>query len=175
MGLDYSINVKIKRRKTGETINTIEIAYWRKFWSLRSETMRIAMSDEDKVIQYDADWLLEVKPEVLEDIIECLTSAVADRNDELHSDSIWGSVTGRQVTLRQLIRLCPWDNLFARFEDILAEDMLDGSREAYLNDIDDIFEDIKKDPEYPVDLIDLKEICMTLEEYEFSLEIINSY
>lgn len=174
MGLDYSIEVKIKRRKTNDEIANFEIAYWRKFWSLRSETMRVAMSDEDKVIKYDADWLLEVKPEVLEDIIECLTSAVADRNDELHSDSIWGSVHGRQITLRQLMRLCPWDNLFARFEDILVEDMLDGSREAYLNDIEDILRDIEEDSEFPADL-NLKEILMTLEEYEFSLEIINSY
>jgi hypothetical protein len=174
MGLDYSIGVRIKRRKTNDEIANFEIAYWRKFWSLRSETMRVAMADEDKVIKYDADWLLEVKPEVLEDIIECLTSAVADRNDELHSDSIWGSVHGRQITLRQLMRLCPWDNLFARFEDILAEDMLDGSREAYLDDIADILADIKEDSEFPNDL-DLKEILMTLEEYEFSLEIINSY
>lgn len=111
---------------------------------------------------------------MLEDIIECLTSAVADRNDELHSDSIWGSVHGRQITLRQLMRLCPWDNLFARFEDILAEDMFDGSREAYLNDIEDIIQDIEGDSEFPDDL-DFKEILMTLEEYEFSLEIINSY
>jgi hypothetical protein len=174
MGLDYSIGVRIKRRKTNDEIANFEIAYWRKFWSLRSETMRVAMADEDKVIKYDADWLLEVKPEVLEDIIECLTSAVADRNDELHSDSIWGSVHGRQITLRQLMRLCPWDNLFARFEDILAEDMLDGSREDYLNDIEDILRDIEDDSEFPNDL-DLKEILMTLEEYEFSLEIINSY
>lgn len=174
MGLDYSIEVKIKRRKTNDKIANFEIAYWRKFWSLRSETMRVAMADEDKVIKYDADWLLEVKPEVLEDIIECLTSAVADRNDELHSDSIWGSVHGRQITLRQLMRLCPWDNLFARFDDILAEDMLDGSREAYLNDIEDILQDIEEDSEFP-DGLDLKEILMTLEEYEFSLEIINSY
>ena len=174
MGLDYSIEVKIKRRKTNDEIANFEIAYWRKFWSLRSETMRVAMADEDKVIKYNADWLLEVKPEVLEDIIECLTSAVADRNDELHSDSIWGSVHGRQITLRQLMRLCPWDNLFARFEDILAEDMLDGSREAYLNDIEDILRDIEEDSEFP-DGLDLKEILMTLEEYEFSLEIINSY
>lgn len=174
MGLDYSIGVRIKRRKTNDEIANFEIAYWRKFWSLRSETMRVAMADEDKVIKHDADWLLEVKPEVLEDIIECLTSAVADRNDELHSGSIWGSVHGRQITLRQLMRLCPWDNLFARFEDILAEDMLDGSREAYLNDIEDIIRDIEEDSEFPDDL-DLKEILMTLEEYEFSLEIINSY
>lgn len=174
MGLDYDISVKIKRRKTGETIHTIEIAYWRKFWALRTKTMQVAMANPDKVIRYDADWLLEVKPEVLEDIIECLTTAVADRSDEFHSDSIWGSIHGRQITLQQLMRLCPWDNLFARFEDILATDMLDGSREAYLNEIDDIFNDIRRDPEYPTDF-DLRELCMTLEEFEFTLEIVNSY
>ena len=174
MGLDYDISVKIKRRKTGETIHTIEIAYWRKFWTLRTKTMNVAMANPDKVIKYDADWRLEVKPEVLEDIIECLSTAVADRNDELHSDSIWGSVYGRQITLKQLMRLCPWDNLFARFEDILAEDMLDGSREDYLDDIADILADIREDSEFPEGL-DLKEILMTLEEYEFTLEIINSY
>lgn len=174
MGLDYDIGVKIKRRKTGETLHTIEIAYWRKFWALRTKTMNVAMANPDKVIGYDTDWRLEVKPEVLEDIIECLSTAVADRNDELHSDSIWGSVHGRQITLKQLMRLCPWDNLFARFDDILAEDMLDGSREDYLDDIADILADIREDSEFPEGL-DLKEILMTLEEYEFTLEIINSY
>ena len=70
MGLDYDISVKIKRRKTGEVLRTIEIAYWRKFWSLRTKTMNVAMANPDKVIKYDADWRLEVKPEVLEDIMD---------------------------------------------------------------------------------------------------------
>lgn len=174
MGLDYSINVKIKRRKDQEVVADFEIAYWRKCWALRTKTMQAARANEENVISYNKDWQLEVEPEALEDIIETLSAAVADRNDELFTDSIWGSVHGRQITLRQLMRLCPWDNLFARFEDILAEDMLDGSREAYLNDIEDILRDIEDDSEFPDDL-DLKEILMTLEEYEFSLETINSY
>ena len=46
------------------------------------------MANEENIISYNEDWQLEVKPEVLEDIIEVLSAAVADRNDELFTDSI---------------------------------------------------------------------------------------
>ena len=173
MGLDYEICVKITERSTNAVIKTFEIAYWRKCWALRTKTMNVARANPEKVIQFDTDWRLEVETSVLEDIIECLTTAVADRNDELHTDSIWGGPRARQITLRQLERLCLWDNLFARFEDILAEDK-GPERLCYIDEIGDILDEIEQDEEYPSDF-DISEILSNLENYKFTLEIINSY
>ena len=172
MGLDYDISVKITERATNDT-HIIEIAYWRKCWALRTQTMNVARANPEKVIQFENDWRLEVEPDVLEDIIECLATAVADRNDELHTDSIWDAPRARQITLRQLERLCPWDNLFARFEDILAENK-GPDRRNYIDEIGDILDEIEQDEEFPDD-INLTNILNNLEDYKFSLEIINSY
>ena len=176
MGLDYSINVKIKRRKDQEVVADFEIAYWRKCWALRTKTMQAARANEENVISYNKDWQLEVKPEALEDIIETLSAAVADRNDELFTDSIWDAHSARQVTIRQLLRLCAWDNLFARFEDILVYENIE-DREDYLNCgiIADVICDIEDKGDYPDTKFNLHDVLMTLEEYEFSIEIINSY
>ena len=176
MGLDYEISVKLKRRKDNEVIANFEIAYWRKCWTLRTKTMEVAMANEENVISYNEDWQLEVKPEALEDIIETLSAAVADRNDELFTDSIWGAHSARQITIRQLSRLCAWDNLFARFEDILAYENIE-DRERYLDSgvIADVIRDIEDEGDYPDTKFNLHDVLMTLEEYEFSIEIINSY
>lgn len=183
MGLDYSINVKIKWRKDQEVVADFEIGYWRKCWALRTKTMQAARANEENVISYDEDWQLEVKPEALEDIIKTLSAAVADRNDEMFIDSIWGAHSARQIILRQLSRLCAWDNLFARFEDILAYKNIE-DRRSYLNcgiiadvicDIEDEIRDIEDEGDYPDTRFNLYDVLMTLEEYEFSIEIINSY
>jgi len=174
MGLDYSINVKIKRRKDQEVVADFEIAYWRKCWALRTKTMQAAMANEENVISYNEDWQLEVKPEALEDIIKTLSAAVADRNDELFTDSIWDAHSVRQITIRQLSRLCTWDNLFARFDDILSCETIE-ERAEYLNYCYDIIRDIEDEGDFPSDLNNLYDVLMALEEYEFSIEIINSY
>lgn len=176
MGLDYEISIKLKRRKDNEVVANFEIAYWRKCWALRTKTMQVAMANEENVTSYDEDWRLEVKPKALEDIIETLSAAVADRNDELFTDSIWGAHSARQITIHQLLRLCAWDNLFARFEDILSCETIE-DREYYLNHgiIADIIADINEEGDYPNTEFNLFDVLMTLEEYEFSIEIINSY
>lgn len=176
MGLDYEISVKLKRRKDNEVVANFEIAYWRKCWSLRTKTMQAAMANDENIISYNEDWQLEVKPEVLEDIIEILSTAVVDRNDEMFTDSIWGAHSARQITIRQLSRLCVWDNLFACFEDILSYENIE-DRERYLDSgvIADVIRDIEDESDYPDTKFNLHDVLMTLEEYEFSIEIINSY
>lgn len=176
MGLDYEMSIKLKRRKDNEVVANFEIAYWRKCWTLRTKTMQVAMANEENVISYDEDYQLEVKPEALEDIIEILSAAVADRNDEMFIDSIWGAHSARQITIRQLSTLCAWDNLFARFEDILAYENIE-DRERYLDSgvIADVIRDIEDEGDYPDTKFNLHDVLMTLEEYEFSIEIINSY
>ena len=174
MGLDYSINVKIKRKMDKEVVADFEIAYWRKCWSLRTDTMNAVLGNKENVIEYKNDWCIEAKPEALEDIIEVLAAAISDRNDSIFSDSIWDAPAARQITLRQLIRLGPWDNLFARFDDILSCETIEERAES-LNGCYDIIRDIEDEEDFPNDLINLYDALMTLEEYEFSLEIINSY
>lgn len=176
MGLDYEMSIKLKRRKDNEVVANFEIAYWRKCWTLRTETMRVAMANEENVISYDDDWQLEVKPEALGDIIGTLAAAVADREDEMFTDSIWDAHSARQITIRQLSRLCAWDNLFAQFEDILAYENIE-DRERYLDNgvIADVIRDIEDEGDYPDTKFNLHDVLMTLEEYEFSIEIINSY
>lgn len=176
MGLDYEIDIKLKRKKDNEIVANFEIAYWRKCWTLRTNTMQVAMANVEDIISYNEDWRVEVKPEVLGDIIETLSAAVADRNDEMFTDSIWGAHSARQITIRQLSRLCAWDNLFARFEDILTYDNIE-DREHYLDSgvIADVISDIEDEGDYPDTKFNLYDVLMNLEEYEFSIEIINSY
>ena len=176
MGLDYEMSIKLKRRKDNEEVANFEIAYWYQCWTLCTKTMQAAMANEENVISYDEDWQIEVKPEALGDIIETLSAAVADRDDEMFTDSICGAHSARQITIRQLSRLCAWDNLFARFEDILAYENIE-DRERYLDSgiIADVIHDIEDEGDYPDTKFNLHDVLMTLEEYEFSIEIIYSY
>lgn len=178
MGLDYSIEVGIRDRRTNSDVAEIEIGYWRKCYSLRSETMLVALKDEDKVLRRDSDYFIETTIDVLEDIIKFLSAAIPDEDNDIFTQSIWGGIVARMITVKQLERMIPWHSLFLRFPDIIDDDK--ETRKLRLEELEDI--DILKYIEYDMTktgngsgTIDLKGILMDIENYQFTLRIYNSY
>ena len=177
MGLDYSIEVGIRDRRTNNEVAEIEIGYWRKCYSLRSETMLVALKDEDKVLRRDDDYFIETAVDVLEDIIKLLSAAIPDEDNDIFTQSIWGGIVARMITVKQLERMIPWHSLFLRFPDIIDDDK--ETRKLRLEELED---DILKYIEYDMteagvgrETIDLKDILMDIENYQFTLRIYNSY
>lgn len=159
MGLDFSIRVEFKNKKTGESM-TFEIAYWRKFWALRNEVLHLFDRNTD-------EFLTIIKPEDLAKIINLLAEAITDRDSEIH-DSVWGRNMGRRITARQIERLCFWDSLFESLPYIKE----DKARREEI--IDDLEVDIEC-YEYDTSNEDLKHILMSIEDYDITIEIYNSY
>ncbi len=160
MGLDFSIEVDFKNKKTGESL-TFEMAYWRKFWTLRDEVLRLFDQSTD-------EYLTIIKPEDLRKIIKLLADAITDRDSEIFHDSIWGGNVGRRITVHQIERLCFWDSLF---ESLLWIKEDEAHREQI---IDDLEIDIER-YEYDASSEDLEHVLMSIEDYDFTIRIENSY
>lgn len=160
MGLDFSIEVEFKNKKTGESM-TFEIAYWRKFWTLRNEVLHLFGKDAD-------EFLTIIKPEDLRKIIKLLTEAIADRDSEIFHDSIWGGNVGRRITARQIERLCFWDSLF---ESLLWIKEDKTSRKQIIDDLEIDIEHY----EYDTSNEDLKQVLTSIEDYDITIKIYNSY
>lgn len=160
MGLDFSIEVEFKNKKTGESM-AFEIAYWRKFWTLRNEVLHLFGKDAD-------EFLTIIKPEDLRKIIKLLTEAIADRDSEIFHDSIRGGNVGRRITARQIERLCLWDSLF---ESLLWIKEDKTSRKQI---IDDLEIDIERF-DYEPSSAELEYVLTFIEDYDFTIKIYNSY
>lgn len=160
MGLDFSIEVEFKNKKTGESM-TFEMAYWRKFWTLRNEVLHLFGKDAD-------EFLTIIKPEDLRKIIKLLAEAIADRDSEIFHDSIWGGNVGRRITARQIERLCLWDSLF---ESLLWIKEDETSRKQI---IDDLEIDIERF-DYEPSSAELEYVLTFIEDYDFTIKIYNSY
>ena len=161
MGLDFGIEVKFKNKKTGESI-TFEIAYWRKFWTLRDEVLRLFGKSTD-------EYLTIIKPEDLRKIIKLLAEAIVDRDNEMFHDSVWGGNRGRRITAYQIERLCFWDSLF---ESLLwiKEDKDETRRKQTIDDLE-----IDERYFYDESSEELEYILMNIEDYDITIEIYNSY
>ena len=160
MGLDFGIEVIFKHKKTGATTH-FEAAYWRKFWALRNEVLRLFDKDSD-------EYLTVIEPEDLAKIINLLAEAITDRDSWMFENSIWGRNMGRRITVHQITRLCFWDSLFESLPYI-KEDK--AHREEI---IDDLEIDIER-YEYDTSNEDLKHVLMSIEDYDITVEIYNSY
>lgn len=160
MGLDFSIEVEFKNKKTGESM-TFEMAYWRKFWTLRNEVLHLFGKDAD-------EFLTIIKPEDLRKIIKLLAEAIADRDSEIFHDSIWSGNVGRRITVRQIERLCLWDSLF---ESLLWIKEDETSRKQI---IDDLEIDIERF-DYEPSSAELEYVLTFIEDYDFTIKIYNSY
>lgn len=176
MGLDFSIEAHFHREKDNEVDDfDIEIAYFRKFWSLRTEIMWYADKNPQDVIETQEDFLVRTKLEVLPRVMEYLLDACKDRTNIIFEDSIWGEVNGRASVLRQLSRMSDWDNLFVRFPDILVED--EEHRRDYLNNslIYDAVISITQDADCKLSPEEFLDILLHLEDWDISLCFYNSY
>ena len=160
MGLDFSIEVEFKNKKTGES-EIFEIAYWRKFWTLRDEVLRLFGKSTD-------EYLTIIKPEDLRKIIKLLAEAIADRDNEVFHDSIWGGNVGRRITAHQIERLCFWDSLFESLLWIKEDET--SSRKQVIDDLE-----IDESYFYGGSSEPLEYMLMHIEDYDFIIKIYNSY
>lgn len=175
MGLDFSIHINFKNINTLEE-QSVEIAYWRKFFELRSRIMELA-KNSGTFLREEDDTFIETEIDFIEDIVTFLCNEIPDRQSEVFSDSIWGGACGRQIVIRELERLCLWDTIYSRLNDIRDANDMDyrTSFTFILSELGDIIEDIERDAEYKDSDINLVNILEKLEDYEITLQIFNSY
>lgn len=146
MGLDFSIDVKLKNKQTGDERN-LELAYWRKCYGIRDMIVEVAMNDRVKHKDNFQDVDIVCDPAAIHDINEHLIEELGNLNSSYWTDSIWTTFETREQTLHNLAAM------------LTFEDWLYGKCE--LNDIS--FE------ESPTSML------QNVGDYEVYLEIINSY
>lgn len=117
MGLDFSIEIRIKDKKTKE-VTSIEAAYWRKCYGIRDEVMDAALHS-NLILKYDEDYYLRVKAEAIETINDRLTQILSDK--EVLEQSIWGYTSTRRQTLLNLECLFEWENFIQEFLSAKAD------------------------------------------------------
>lgn len=111
MGLDFSIEIRIKDKQTKE-VTSLEAAYWRKCYGIRDEVMDAALHS-DLILKYDEDYYLRVKAEAIEAINDRLIQTLSDK--EVLEQSIWGYFSTRRQTLLNLELLFEWENFIQEF------------------------------------------------------------
>lgn len=107
MGLDYSIFLAIRDKETKINQHVIEIAYWRKGWSIRDELNLIA----NKPIYgmpdvYDkSDIWHTCSPAVLQAVVDLFKDNMNDIMCDLWTNSIFSAVSTRDHTIRKLANI----------------------------------------------------------------------
>lgn len=174
MGLDFSIEIRIKDKKTKE-VTSIEAAYWRKCYGIRDEVMDAALHS-NLILKYNEDYYLRVKAEAIEAINDRLIQTLSDR--EVLEQSIWGYISTRRQTLLNLEQLFDWENFLQEF--IGAKDS--GEEVEWDNDTQFLCERLKGyiqtynstyNAHFDVDLAE--KVLKTPSNYKVSIEINNSY
>ena len=174
MGLDFSIEIRIKDKKTKE-VTSLEAAYWRKCYGIRDEVMDAALHS-NLTLKYDEDFYLRVKAEAIETINDRLIQALSDK--EVLEQSIWDYFSTRRQTLLNLELLFEWENFIQEF--------LDAKRSGVKVEMDSdnkdlcshLSESIKRlnaayNARFDVDLP--RKIFEDPSNYKVSIEINNSY
>ena len=108
MGLDYTIYLAIRDKETKVNQHIIEIAYWRKGWSIRNELNNIANKPIYKlpdVYNMPDDMWITCSPAVLQAVADLFTSNMNDVMCELWTNSIFPAVCTRDNTIRQLANI----------------------------------------------------------------------
>lgn len=158
MGLDYYIDLIILEKETKAHVASVELAYWRKCYSLRDVIHDDFARDNDYIIETDSDTYVKCEVGVLAPLVDELTELVRRVNDHAWSDSVWNSPTSVRIqTAKQLGKLIAAQEWFLNKKatpDNIAYDV-----GPYL----EIDEDIVYD------------VCTNPDKYEVFIEFINSY
>lgn len=176
MGLDLMIYLRAKE-KNGFSYN-IEIAYWRKFWSLRDELLKLFTSKKEDIISQYEDITTEVPISYLYDTILLLSDKIPHKEDICFDNSVWDTAEARLITIDNLKELCAWESAL----DILANGDADyRSEENFRYTFEELinldqgissegdgYDDFRKDKKV-VDLL------MNFDNYTWTLELENSY
>lgn len=172
MGLDYSIELNITNKKT-KMGDCYEIAYWRKHYSIRSETMR-CIQESEAFVEQDDDFRIVATIDAIPILIDFLGKSLADRESDLFTNSLWDHRTARLITVRQLMRMCAWDSLLCEIENIKTIIEPEIRVEAIDEILGDILEELDSYEDKPIS-DSLKNYLIHAEDYDFTIEIINSY
>lgn len=149
IGLDLSIYAHLKDKKTGVE-STIEIAYWRKAYSIRNMLVNVAEKYSVPSPYNYGDIQIYCRTAALDEIIENLIRELTNIDSPYWTDAIWDAEETRETTLTNLNNLLIFrDWLVGKCE---TEFMLTHCFELY--DTSD---------------------CGKRNQYEVCLEILNSY
>lgn len=172
MGLDLSIELLIKEKKSGAIVGMEELAYWRKHWGLRDELLKLFTSNKDDILYADVDIETRVPLSYLPAAIELICDKIKDyaRGDAtMFSNSIWDAEQTVQQTIEELKRLCIANDCLIAKETMTKEELL-----LYMDSIGiDISEPVyywMNNSEFTIE-----DIVKNIEDYEFCLVLINSY
>lgn len=133
MGLDYSIEAKITNLKTNEH-KQFEIAYWRKCWGLKDVLQKVANKYSINTID---DIEIDCNIEVISEVIDTLLETLKDINNNAWSNSFWGTLKTRTITVEELAKILVFD---AWIKADNYEDFMEASETlAYKTGIDEDF------------------------------------
>lgn len=177
MGLDLTIYLRAKNKETNANYD-IEIAYWRKCWSLRDELLKLfTFKKEDIISQYE-DIITEVPMLYLPDIIFLLSEKIPYEEDVCFDNSVWNSAEARLITIDNLKNLCAWESaldiLVNSDADYRSEENFRCSFEELINLDQSISSesDVLMNSEKIKKVVDL---LMNFDNYTWTLVLENSY
>ena len=104
MGLDYSISLCIREKDTKVEKWNIDIAYWRKAWSLSSKFQEIAYSPKYE-ISHNSDWLCFCHQSVLPEIAKVIKDNINNLDSDYWTDSVFPAVSTRHNSIIQLAQI----------------------------------------------------------------------
>lgn len=172
MGLDTTITLSLRNKKTEEEVASVEVAYWRKYWGLTLTLLHIAREEpnwwnERKDRESEDDFLTTCNPCVLTDWIEKITELLKNPEANEWSDSLWGSVCARGYTARQLEDILIAESIINSMNAYsleLCSDLFEKSTDAYFKRINP-FKDEKL----------INEVENNPRDFEWLVELENSY
>lgn len=173
MGLDTSVSLQIFNKKEKTAFAEIDIAYWRKYWSLDGE-LRWNARKSEYWIGADSgeagnDLETTCSPEVLDCWIDYIFSILKDIEATEWSNCLWEAVEAREYTCSQLARLLSAQTITQLgFTEYSLELYNDQAKESARLDYKDEEAYTLKEPE-------LKKILDNSEDYEWRIIFISSY
>lgn len=171
MGLDFMINLRFKNKKTKE-VSSFELGYWRKCYSLRTAIMNL-VEDSSYVISSEGDWYIKATKEILQDVIELLAEEIPNVDSQLFANSIWSKEQCRDLTVRNLLTLIRGQGVALAFKEIYHEKDEDYKKDLIADAVDNYASYFET--EHNSDLISLTSILQNANDYNISVEFINSY
>lgn len=174
MGLDFSIEIRVKNKKTKEVIS-IEAAYWRKCYGVRDEVMDAALKS-NLILKYDEDYYLRVKAEAIETINDRLIELLSDK--ECLEQSIWGYVSTRRQVLLALEQLFDWENFIQEFLSAKSDERdveFDVENQMLCDRLRGYIDNLNSQYNGHLDSALPEQIFRNPQDYKISIEINNSY
>lgn len=173
MGLDTIATLQIFNKKEMIPFAEIDVAYWRKYWSLDNELRWNARKSEywlgEDSGERANDYMTTCSPNVLDCWINYIISILKDIEANEWTNCLWDAIEAREYTCSQLARLLTTQTITQLgFNEYSLELYNDQARESARLDYKDEEAYTLKEPE-------LKKILDNYEDYEWRIIFISSY